>query len=292
VLVAPSRAHYLALIGAAGLHVPNIRHDLWTDKARRSPSKALSHTMVLLALVFGPPQDGGPPFEEQQIDEVTHRMYATHAFSHQLSNSLLPTAPRWFTEGLALLDTVRVTGSDETLCAGYAGRSPTLWDGWQTLPESLFVFTRIERSPYRTGGSSDLFIDELRTARVERGWEILDLDRSRVALVARGPFLGDAARLPDEAVIGPKGLKEGFAEFFRGYCGAFAAWLEGVDADGAPLLDRTMQALRVRSATWDGRPTQDLEDVLHELTGLALGGSLDPERDLEGRFQTWLLERR
>jgi hypothetical protein len=62
--------------------------------------------------------------------------------------------------------------------------------------------------------------------------------------------------------------------------------------DGAPLLHRTMRLLRERGGVWDGRPTKDLEQVLHELTGLALGGSLDADRDLEGRFQAWLQVRR
>ena len=93
-------------------------------------------------------------------------------------------------------------------------------------------------------------------------------------------------------MIGPKGLKEGFAEFFRAYCGAFAVFLAGLEADGLPLLDASMRLLRERGGQWDGRPTQDLEQVLHQLCGRTLGESLDPGRDLEGRFQAWLNERR
>ena len=51
-----------------------------------------------------------------------------------------------------------------------------------------------------------------------------------------------------------------------------------VDAPGLPALPPALE--------------DELEAILRERTGLKLGESLDPEHDLEGRFQVWLQERR
>ena len=291
-LLAPDRAHFLALIGAAGLFDPNQRQALWLPAARRSLQQPLSPSLIAMALHWGPMGTGDSPYLGLPLDPGVLRQHVVHGGSHLLSNRLLPTAPVWLQEGLALLDTVSLAGGDETLCSGYSGRPPTLFDGWREVPSAFFAYTRMESSPYRTGGSADLFVDELRKARRREGFAVLDLDRGQVGLLSAGPFLATTARVPDEARIGPHGLKEGFAELFRAYCGAFAAWLSERDADGQALLRRTLRALRARGHDWDGSAGEDLPEVLLELTGRSLGDSLDPARDLEGEFQAWLQGRR
>jgi hypothetical protein len=290
VVLAPTRAQFLGLLGASGITVPNNRR-LWTEIALRSANSYFMPTALAFALVGGPLSAEDLPLRERELENESLRVYAAHAQSHQLSSLLVPTAPLWFGEGLALYDTVALVGSDETLCAGYGGRKSTSVDDLQTSMGNALMYARIERSPFRSGASRDLFVDELRTARVAGGFRVRDLDTSREGATLSGPFLLERAVLPALVEAGPKGLKEGYAEFFRAYSGAFVAYLAEQRAGERSLLDEALRRLHERRHERSGEQVR-LAAVLNELTGKTLGQSMDPEQDLEGAFAHWLGIRR
>lgn len=287
VVLAPQRAQYLALLGAAGLLSPGLKASTWNETARRGVVQALGPSAVVVALSFGPAHESESPFLEQGLDPRTLRQDVAHSASHMLCNRLAPTVHDWMHEGIALVDTIALCAADETLCSGYAGRQRTIFDDLREVPQAFLIYTRAESSPYRSGASATHFRDALRAAREDGGFGVLDLDRGTVGLVARGSFLGSTALVPEGVLAGPKGLKEGFAEFFRAYCGAFAAWLGAPREDGAPWLDRALRELRVPSV-----PPRELHAILREISGLELGEWMDPELDLEARFVAELCARR
>lgn len=291
VVVAPTRAQYAGLIGAAGLEQPGFSGQLWTEHSARAANTYFSASALAFSMVGGPTSETQPVAFERELDAEAVRTYAAHAMAHQLSNLLVPSAPLWFGEGLALYDTVALVGVDETLCSGYSGRKTTSLDDVQSAMSNALVYARIERSPFRTGGCKDLFVDELRTARVQGGFSVLDLDTSREGVVLSGPFLTERAPIPELVAAGPKGLKEGYAEFFRAYSGAFVAFLADQREGDGSLLEAALRRLHERR--WDeSREQRRLSSVLGELTGKTLGVSMDPEHDLEGAFARWLDTRR
>jgi hypothetical protein len=292
VVIAPQRAQFLALIGAVGILAPGQKRWLWNESPRRSLGQALGPSAVALALSYGPPHAGDPPFLGQPIDQPTLRQSVVHSSSHLLCNRLASSAPTWMHEGVALVDAHGLCGADETLCSGYAGRPATVFDGMLEVPQAFLIFARIESSPFRSGASASLFREALRAAHEPEGFRVLDLDRGVAGLIAAGPFLGSSAIVPEEVRVGPKGLKEGFAEFFRAYCGAFVGWLAQPRGAGPTWLESTLRELRTRALASSKPPSQVLYTVLRDLTGLELGLSLDAESDLEARFQAWVLARR
>jgi hypothetical protein len=292
IVLAPERAQYLAVIGAAGLIAPNLRHGAWTETARRGLVQALGPSVALVALSYGPRREGESPFLDQDLDLPTLRQNVVHGASHMLCNRLAPSAPDWMHEGIVLVDTVALCGADETLCSGYGGRQPTIFDDLREVPQAFLIFTRSESSPFRSGASADLFRDALKAARAEDGFRVLDLDRGTEGLIARGSFLGSTALVPPGVLQGPKGLKEGFAEFFRAYCGAFVAWLGAPREDGPPWLERALRELRARAPKWSAQQAPQLHEILREITGLELGEWTDPELDLEARFVHHLTAKR
>jgi len=291
VLIAPQRSQFLALIGAAGVVAPAQRATLWNENARRSLGQALGPTLVALALSYGPRHEGDSPFLGQALDQLTLHQNVIHAASHLLCNRLAVSAPNWLHEGVALVDTHALCGADDTLCSGYAGRPPSIFDDLREVPQAFLIYARAESSPYRSGASAGLFRDALRLAREPAGFRVLDLDRGVAGLVAPGPFLGAKALVPEEVRIGPQGLKEGFAEFFRAYCGAFAGWLATPHGAGPSWLDGALRELRARALQDSKAQTTELHTILRGITSLALGESLDAELDLEAQFQAWLSAR-
>ena len=291
IVVAPTRAEYAGLVGASGIYIPANRRQLWTELTARAANTYFLPSALAFAMVGGPLADDDPIARERELEAEALRTYAAHAIAHQLSNLLVPSAPLWFTEGLALYDTVAVAGLDETLCSGYSGRKATSVDDVQSALGNALIYARIERSPFRTGGCKDLFVDELRTAQVAAGFRVLDLDTSREGVTLPGPFLGEVQLLPEPVAAGPRGLKEGYAEFFRAYSGAFVAFLAAQPADDGTLLEAALRRLHERRND-PASEQRRLSSVLGELTGMTLGASMDPERDLEGRFAAWLGTRR
>jgi hypothetical protein len=292
ILIAPQRAQLLALIGAAGVLAPGQRSTLWNENARRCLGQVLGPTLVALALSFGPRHESDSPFLGQPLDQLTLHQNVVHAASHLLCNRLATTAPNWLHEGVALGDTHALCGADDTLCSGYSGRPRSIFEDLREVPQAFLIFTRAESSPYRTGASAGLFRDALRSAHEPDGFRVLDLDRGVAGLVAPGPFLGATALVPEEVRIGPQGLKEGFAEFFRAYCGAFVAWLATPRGAGPSWLDGALRELRARALKGTKAPPAELHAILRGITSLALGESLDAELDLEAQFQAWLSARR
>ncbi|HVS19019.1 MAG TPA: hypothetical protein VMT18_10500 [Planctomycetota bacterium] len=291
IVVAPTRAQYVGLIGAAGLELTANRFQVWTELSARAANTYFLPSALAFALVGGPLSEDDEITRERELEAEALRTYAAHALAHQLSNLLLPGAPLWFGEGLALCDTVAVVGVDETLCSGYSGRKATSVDDLGSALGNALIYARVERSPFRTGGCKDLFVDELRKARVEGGFRVFDLDTSRAGVTLPGPFLLERALLPDPVAAGPRGLKEGYAEFFRAYSGAFVAFLSDQRAGDTTLLAAALREMHARRAD-DSPERRRLSTVLGELTGKTLGRSMDPERDLEGAFAVWLGTRR
>lgn len=119
VVVAPTRAQFLGLFGATGLFDAGLRGALWTPLTARSANSYFVPSSLGFALVGGPLTESDPPLRERELEAEAVRTYATHALCHQIASQLVPTAPLWFGEGLALFDTVALVGVDETLCAGY-----------------------------------------------------------------------------------------------------------------------------------------------------------------------------
>lgn len=288
-LSAPTRAHYVAVHGAAGILRRGVQPDLWRPFARRSANQRLSDAVLVACLTWSAADDSRLWAREEPMGPDDLRQQTVHAASHLFSSALLPPTPVWFGESLAVRDTVGLVGADETLCAGYRGRAPGAFDGFQQVPAGFLAYSRLERSPFRGTGSRKLFAAQLHKAATREGFRILDLDRGRAVLSTPGPFLGGRAVAPVEVESGPRGLKEGYAEFLRAYGAAFVGWLGSESAEnGATLLSGTLRLLR---ASEPGKASR-LEQALFAVSGRTLGRSNDPARDLEAAFQASLRLRR
>lgn len=291
-ILAPTRAHYLAVLGAAGLTQPAYKDLLWSAQAPKSQATPLFHSAMLLSMANPPVRDGGSPYESRSLAQADSIQNAVHLSSHMLTQIVVPVVPDWFAEGLALADTIQIAGVDETICSGYRetvdmpGRSPVPIPG--VGPAGSFVWVTRELSPYRGGSSEHWFLRELAAAHDERGFQILDLATGVVALTESGPFLGAQAVLPEVVAKAPDGLKKGFAEFFRAYCAAFVRFLEGEKPAANNLLELALVRLKKRTPRSGGAPPEDLTQVLFDLTAKTLGGRGGQEQDLEAAFVAWL----
>jgi hypothetical protein len=279
-IIAPTRAHFLGLFGAAGLGVPTQQHRLWTPGLRRNVFAWLFWEVLAL------------PLEEAIHDDVRTLIAArhddaqiletiVHRCSHLLAERAIPAAPEWFIEGLAMHDTISLTGDDDSLCTGFSQRERIQGGA------AAFEWIEANMSPYREGAASRWFDKELKPDR--EGWfEIHDLDTGRSGLRLRGPFLGARAHIPDTVVSGPKGLQNGYAEFFRAYSGAFVHYLSQLRVGTRPvtkwLIGFMRDPERLKTVS-----EQELAPVgLRMITMKTLGLSDDPERDLEAAFTRWL----
>src|SRR5688572_1959769 len=68
VVLAPTRAQFLALMGAVGILQPGQQKFLWNESARRSLGQALGPSILALSLCFGPAQASDSPFLGQSVD--------------------------------------------------------------------------------------------------------------------------------------------------------------------------------------------------------------------------------
>ncbi len=295
VIVAPERAQYLAVLGAAGLLEPKRRASIWTESARRSSIFAIDSDLLLVPLAYGPSKIDGPPCESHSLSANEQREEMAHSLSHLFIAHVTPTAGEWFAEGLALYDTIRACGADDTLCTGYSvtqsvGTTASI-GSVSIAPLGVWRWVSREMSPYRSGASPHFFVKALALAHDKRGFEILDLDVGRPVLAETGPFLRPHASAPPAVARAPDGVKKGFAEFFRAYCGAFVRYLDETRIGNASLLERALAVLRGRKAQPNTDVSTDVIEVLEKLSGKKLGKLDSPDLDLEAAFEQWLLKK-
>jgi hypothetical protein len=283
-IVAPSRAHMVALFGAAGLAVPAQRDRLWVDGLSRFAFSWLFWEVLVVPLETAVDADTGTLISSRHEDQTILETIV-HRSSHMLSERVIPQAPQWFLEGLALDDTIRVTGDDDSLCTGFSQRERIY--GAVTDLEWLDA----NKSPYREGAASRWFDKELKPDK--EGWfTIYDLDTGRSGLQLQGPFLGAGARTPATVVSGPKGLQRGYSEFFRAYSAAFVHWLELQRVGGRSVRHWLIEFVRDPERREMVSDEELAPVALRMITMKTLGESDDPERDLEAAFIVWLREGR
>lgn len=280
-LLAPTRTHFVGVIGASGLVDEGARAWNWVDLAAVAGYWRVTHTVTVFPLTSGNSLESGAPLEDFGQGDALVRQWNAHALSHLLSASLVPTSTHWLHEALAIHDTVRTTAFDDTLCRGFSSKTSPLDPASAAL---LNLLTR-DLSPFRGGASKQFFVRELRAMHTREGFLLRDLDKDRDALRVAPPFLAAKVKLPPELERAGDGVKKGYAEFFRAYSAAFVHWLDSrKDGDGSQL-DLWLRELHRRAAS--GKP-QDFNALVREKTGKTLGASADPAADLEGEFLAWL----
>ncbi|MCC6409532.1 MAG: hypothetical protein IT453_20405 [Planctomycetes bacterium] len=296
-LLAPDRAHYLALLGAAGVLDGRFQKWFWDPSGRRSAGTPLYRGSCLVPLSYGPNTDDGPHCESHPLEPQDRVQLAIHTLSHTVTSNVTPVAPTWFAEGLALFDTIRATGGDETLCTGVREQTQTMMQlgpgNTARGPAGMLVWVTREASPYRDGSSPRFFLKELAAARdAKRGFAILDLDAGKVAQYERGPLLGARAVLPDSIVTAPDGVKKGFAEFFRAYCAAFVDYLFETKLKNDRLLHLVLAELQTRTYDASQEAPDDLLEALEKWTNKSLDPTSAGTDSVERAFGEWLARKR
>ncbi len=283
-IVAPSRVHFVGLFGAAGVAVPSQQHQLWSEERRRNAFAWLSWEVLAIALEEGLEDDAGA-LVGARLDDALILETIVHRGAHLLAERMIPVAPEWFVEGLALRDTILVTGNDDSLCTGFSQREPI------HCGAAAFEWIDTNKSPYREGAASRWFVRELEPDR--DGWfAIRDLDRGHTALTVPGPFLGLQAEIPDAVMSGSRGVQRGYAEFFRAYSATFVHWLSLQHVGGRPVLQWLLGFMRDAERQRTISENELVPLGLQMITMKTLGESADPERDLEADFALWLAERK
>lgn len=287
IVIAPTRTHYAALIGVTGIERPGFQDLLWTDDNARTVNQWPGWRTAYIGLTLGAARDEGPALLDNRLNPKELHQTIVHFGSLMLSHNVCTTLPPWWTEGIAICDTVQVVGADETFFSGHR-RSDS--DAALSQLSQLFSYIYRENSPYREGPSRRWFTSELRKAYKKEGFEILNLVQGGVALHVRGPFLGPQAKVPTSVLEGPPGAKNGYAEFTRAYAACFIHWLsERETLSGATSLDRLLAEVRERSMGLMPPPRKVLDPSVRASLERSLGASTDPESDLEAEFLHWLV---
>ena len=277
VVLAPSRAQFVALLGAGGLVYQQARELYWIDSARDHVFHWLDFDASVVAQTVAPEPRGEPALQDVAMLAEVATQWVVHGASHALSARFAAGAPPWFGEALAIGDTISSLGADETLCSGAAPPAARL-----DLAVTALAWVTLHASPYRGRASSKWFAKELKGARSRDGLLVVDLQREREAFRVPPPLLGAASTLPSLVDTAPLGAKQGYAEMFRAYSTAFVHWLDTAEGARERLLPRLMRELRARGKH------ASLHEVARELGARTLGASGDPQLDLEAAFGAWL----
>lgn len=282
-ILCPTRAHYFAVLGAAGLILDSRRDTYWHPAARRSVNQWLTHECIAVAMAIGPTSDRDPALANNPMDPGELAQQMSHTASHLLSNRFIFDAPSWFREGVAIQDTVTLNKDDDTLCSGYSESRSASY----AIPAlaQLLPFLERDLSPYRDGPAQHFFVKLLRPDK-HGAFSIHDLDLGKRAFTLPGPFLGEDARIPDVVFDASEGIQRGFAEFMRAYAAAFTDFLSQQLLADRSVLAWTIEFMRQRRSMLGSEEL--LPTALRMITQKTLGESLDPELDLEGAFQVWL----
>jgi hypothetical protein len=284
-ILAPTRAHYVALLGSAGIVDTQQRARLWRDAQRNSSGDAFSDSVSIVALSTARDPEKQPlgdlPYEPEACVQWT-----VHGASHLLSVRLMPLSPSWWGEGLAICDTIGATGADETLCTGFSATVSMPAQGDGESGRILLWVTR-DVSPFRGTASARWFDAQLRKAKTRTGFAILDLGTDKPALDVAGPFLGDSYVVDVQIASAGAGIKRGFAEFYRAYCAAFVHWLE-TDEQADPTLLAVLCRELAKFPYQPKAKRSPLYDLARSASGMTLGSVFDPKIDLEGAFMASL----
>lgn len=284
VMIAPSRAHFVALFGAGGIALPLERNRLWDPGARTHGFAEPFWELTVVSLESGPAAVEETLVGERLAPDLV-RAVIVHRASHTLSGRAVPGAPEWLHEGLGVHDAIAITGADDSVCTGYS-RSERIRGGI-----SAFEWVDSNASPYRRAKASTWFAKDLRPDK--DGWfQLHDLDKGKPGPRVRGPFVGPRAETPEVVLGSGRGVRRGFAEFYRAYCATLVHWLSMEEIGGRSVLVWLVEFLADPKR---GRLVGDSElapGALRMITGKTLGESEDPERDLAAAFERWLAERR
>ncbi len=284
VCIAPTRAQLCALAGAHVALKPSALS--WIDAPWLSLCREffLPEGVLVIGLASCASGADSSAFLDEPLPPLTVLENLTHNASHAITNARHTGAPRWWREGLAVDDTLSVAGTDETLCSGASDAS--LGGEISAAIQWMSVLSRY-KSPFRGPGAAKGFVDALRQARRERGFELIDLDTNRPALTVQGPWLGNPERAPDHIDSAPPGVRKCYAELRRAYDTAFVRFL---DSDGALQRASTLQTLSREYARRiaAGQRQVSLHRLCLELTSRSIGASSDPAHDLEAAFDAFL----
>ena len=291
VIVAPTRAHYIGVLGAAGIVAPERVADLWSPTARRSAGVVLESDVALVASAWGGPEGSRKPLESWTMSSAEAAQGIVHAADHLLAIRIVPAAPAWFTEGLAICDTVDVSRADETLCSGNREYASVPGSVAGAGPSTLLVWVTHDKSPFRGGPSSRHFVKVLRGFLARGGVTVLDLDTGRPAFTVEDPLLGYRASVPPQVEHGSDGLKKGFAELYRAWCAGFVHYLAELETAGGPALPQVLARIREASMGAAELAQGALDEALLAVTGKQLE-TLDPAKDIEVAFAAWLASQR
>lgn len=287
VVLAPTRAQYLGMLGAASLVDPPQRGRLCDEGQRRSQSAQLVPGVMLIATTAALEGERADPLRDQPLEAIDARQLFVHSASHLMTVDALPTAPGWWGEGLALCDTIRVCKADESVCTGHSEHhAGSNLPGVGGLSGILLWVTR-QKSPYREGPSSAWFEMPLRNASNSDGLTVFDLDRGEIAGRVTLPLLGEDSTTPALIATGAPGLKKGYAELYRAWCGAFVHWLDTQPGKQRSLLVELCGELS--RIPWEpGLSRFPLYELASRVTGRTLGAVTDPASDLEAAFAATL----
>lgn len=281
---APTRAQYIGVVGARAVLTETLRSDMWNAVNATAPYTGLQDWSTVCATSWASSSTGSGLLVDDLMKASELNEWFAHAAAHQIVYWLLPMAPGWLAEALAIDSTIALCGADETLCSGW--READSFPAWWLAGVGSLAFVAREKSPYRGGPSAQRFVKPLRAAASANGWRIRDLERDQAGPLVVELLLGPTASTPTEIANATLGVRKGYAEFFRAYCTAFVGYLEQVEPE---KFRNVLQELR--QTPIEGRPR---ESAFHRLvkshTGLSVGEQDDPATDLEARFRAWLRE--
>lgn len=282
-IVAPTRAQFLGLLGAAATVEPSRAATLRTERQRRAASCQIAPGVVVLAQSSVGDGERASPTKDIALDPDELRQANLHAASHLLGVVLTPAAPAWWSEGIALCDTIATCGADETLCTGVADTNPLAAVPTSGTPLEILLWVTRHKSPFRGGASRTHFVETLASSLSSEGLALLDLDRMEAAGRIPPTLLGERAPLPALVVAGTPGVKKGHAELYRAWCGGFVHWLSTQRQKNDTLLDALCREL-ARMPWEPGRSRSMLHELCKQTCGRTLGASDDPALDLEAAF--------
>lgn len=281
---APTRAQLVGVVGARGRLTPRLQRPLWTLLGAKAAIVPLDQGATVTANSWAPFDDETSYLRDHAMAPAESDQWFTHAAAQLLATWLLPMAPPWLIEALAVDTTIALSGADETLCSGC---SELEWIARRVDNEegaNVLIHVTRDRSSYRGGPSSSRFRKPLRAALRGNGFIVLDLDRGEPGAFVEGLLLGPDAQTPAAVVNGPQGVRKGYAEFYRAYCVAFVDYLHGEGSKPLPRLLRGLHAVR-----FDPRPSgSTLHPLTQALFGRTIGEVDDPTKDFEAEFRAWL----
>jgi len=289
IAAAPTRAQLVGLAGAYVACNPAARgwvDDVWLQTCAAA---VFPRAMRVIAWTAASATAAPASMKETPFDFPSVLENFVHHASHELTRARLPNSPPWWTESLALYDSLSLLGRDETPCTGYwAEDSDTSFV--QTLVQQFQVDVR--KSPFRGPGSENYFVDALRSRLGADGFELIDLQTKSTRVRVKAPFLGEGAGVPPIVDQAPIGVKQAYAEFHRAYGAAFVRFL---DSDGTGTSPSSLQ--RICRALLGAQPSASsrrdprapsFHEVVRDAASKSIGASLDPAVDHEAAFVAWL----